>query len=255
MASKYEELKAYAEAHKNWSPAYVKTAFKGATDTHRVLGVLSKDKGFIDDHNGSFVMVNSDDCTGLLLLTVANGYNAIVPRWKHDVFSINPLYVGDDGAVHLSTCSVAGEVKGSISEYNAQHTADMQKYGIAPNSLAVIELPEIQKKSKLIKFGQFWAERTNFDGCMCDVKVLNAWKRPIGMQFRTRVDKVGEVIRAATRYPVLMTHGWGKDLKEIFGYKSLENALEAVKDLGFEDECDIFMSSELDNKGFQNYIV
>ena len=107
-----------------------------------------------------------------------------------------------------------------------------------------------------VKFGDYWAERSNYEDEMCDVRILDADKKPIGKQFRSRVDKVGEIIGAVTRYPVLMSHGWGKNLQQIFGFESIEEALCAIKKLGYNEEnCDIFMSSELDYRGFQNYIV
>ena len=128
----------------SWSPAQLHTDKAGATDLNAIFKALyEKGLRFVDDHNGSIVKPG-DRCTGFCLFIMGNGYVSVTPRWSRDYFSVNPLYVGDDGYAHLDTCSVGGTVMGSIDQFNKDYSDEnLESTGhtwIIPQKLTPINL-------------------------------------------------------------------------------------------------------------------
>lgn len=113
------DVKAF-EMPKTHSPAEQWTMACECTNVGKVLAALKADPRFVDNHNGSIVTIGEDWCTGVALLSRENGYCAICPM-ANTYYSVNPLIIGADGRVHLSTTSVGGVVYGSIEKYNVEH--------------------------------------------------------------------------------------------------------------------------------------
>ena len=109
------------------SPAEQWTMECECTNVGKILASLKADPRFIDNHNGKVVEIGAADswCDGVLLLTRENGYCAVCPSAISNYYCVNPLIIGADGRVHLSTTSVGGRVDFmDIEMYNHQHTRE-----------------------------------------------------------------------------------------------------------------------------------
>ena len=85
------------------------TNIEASKTIEAVLNVLSVNSHptIIDDHNGGR---NALSYEGIMLFINDAGYTYLVPEMKASAFCLNPLYVGEDGNVHLSNFSCGGSV-------------------------------------------------------------------------------------------------------------------------------------------------
>ena len=127
MSEKMEKITELKQKHPDWSPAQIWT--EKATEIDSVLKTLRKSGGdFIDDHNGgSKKNIYKDGFNGVVMMNMANGYNAVCPRGAKEYFCLNPFYLGEDGMVHLTTCSVGATVMGSIEKFNKEYSVENLK--------------------------------------------------------------------------------------------------------------------------------
>lgn len=97
-----------------------------------VIHALFKNKMMIrDDHNGKELKIEK-----LLLQILPNGSSRICPGFSKSYtpyFSVNPLYVDDDGSVHLDRAATGGVIdytnvlteEEAINQYNEEHLKSM----------------------------------------------------------------------------------------------------------------------------------
>ena len=84
-----------------------------------VYKALMEHKGYIDDHNyGARGFIPHND---YVILWNSEGKH-ICPIYKNSVCCLNPLYLDEDGKVHLSTRSIGSNVEyGDIARHNNRH--------------------------------------------------------------------------------------------------------------------------------------
>lgn len=64
-----------------------------------------------DDHNNGNDTLNYE---GIMLFIKENGEAFLVPEMRSVAFCLNPLYVGDNGEIRLSTSSCGGVVRNNL---------------------------------------------------------------------------------------------------------------------------------------------
>lgn len=110
--------------------------------TKEVLQNIADTNVFVNDHDDRIVTIDGDKIA-LLILEGTNGIEYVCPAYRNTVFCMNPLFIkAKTGYVHLSTGSVAGNIRRSNSinhlvelcnDYNEQSVC-------GPKIKAVIEL-------------------------------------------------------------------------------------------------------------------
>lgn len=81
-----------------------------------VYNAVMEQQGFVNDHSGDF-----EPHTDYVVLWTGDG-KYICPVWKSSVCCLNPLYVAEDGKVHVSRRSIGGNVEyGDVAKHNRIH--------------------------------------------------------------------------------------------------------------------------------------
>ena len=102
-------------------------------NTKEVIDALKANGGkYVDDHRKGEVEVKIQHL--LIVERKQLGFEYAAPGFDCAYFSVNPLYVGEDGKAHLSTRSIGGAVapmnhngslEKAIQSYNEEH--DLEK--------------------------------------------------------------------------------------------------------------------------------
>lgn len=116
------------------------TVARKITDNVLILEEMKSTHGVYQDDHNSGASLRTTSCVGRYL---EGEVESIVMLFENSIFCINPMYRDEDGAVHLSTCSIAGVV-------NARSSLEK---GVAAFNLAAEESPWSKGKiTEIIRF-------------------------------------------------------------------------------------------------------
>lgn len=111
-----------------------------------IVNIAKKDNGMVDDHTGEFEKFSYSRITGIGCIDLYHGIVCADDSWHPFAmfdtsmgYSINDLYVGNDGHVHISRRSISGPLfparddNHGFDAYNAE-IRENHEHGLMQNT-------------------------------------------------------------------------------------------------------------------------